>query len=329
MGLNPTCKIEANGKDITAIINKRLENISVSDEAGFSSDTLDIVLDDSGEGIQLPSRGAELKVYLGYDNKNTYIGLFVVDKVNISGPVSLLKIKAAGAPFKSSKNYGHLQEQKSRSWNNVSLGSVVKKIASEHGLKPVIGKELQGIIIKHSDQTNESDVNFLVRKAKKYGATLKISGGNLLFIKSGTGKSANGKDLPVINVKPEDLSEWDVGIGEKQNYKTVVATYRDKSLAKDIEVRSGSGKPEYRIKYRYADADSARKAAQSKLQDLQRSSGEIELTFCQGRPDVFAEGRIKTSGFRDGANGLWTIKSVQHSFSKSGFTTSCTGEACV
>jgi hypothetical protein len=45
-----------------------------------------------------------------------------------------------------------------------------------------------------------------------------------------------------------------------------------------------------------------------------------------GRPDIIAEGLITLSGFPDAMNKSWTIKTVTHSLSPSGFTTSVQAE---
>lgn len=57
---------------------------------------------------------------------------------------------------------------------------------------------LKKIDLQHIDQTNESDLNLLVRISKPNGAEMAVKKDRLLIFKAGTAKNASGKDVPSI-----------------------------------------------------------------------------------------------------------------------------------
>lgn len=309
----PVFILEANGADITAAIRRGLKKLTLVDEAGVSSDSLTITLAD--DGINLPPTGAELSLWLGYQGAARYMGLFVVDEVELSGPPSEMSIKALAAPFKQSTSYGALQDQKTRSWEPCTVETLVKTIAADHGLTAAVSSELAGVSLDHIDQTNESDINLLTRVARNMDAIAKAGGGRLIFVPQGQGTTAAGKALPTVNVNRSDLARWRVPISDRANYGAVVATWRDKDAALDQEVTVGDGTPVFRLRHTYPSADAATRAAKGRLQGFARGSSKLSATLAKGRTDIVAESRLVVSGVRTGVDGEWSITRVTHTLS--------------
>lgn len=71
--------------------------------------------------------------------------------------------------------------------------------------------------------------------------------------------------------------------------------------------------------------DEAKAAAKSKAKRIERSKKQVELSM-PGRLDMVAGAFVTLSGFRDGVDGRIKIVAVRHSVSRSGWTTSITGE---
>ena len=65
--MQPVFKILANNDNVTELIKERLIRLSITDEIGFVSDAATIVIDNHDDQVEVPARGAELEVYLGYD----------------------------------------------------------------------------------------------------------------------------------------------------------------------------------------------------------------------------------------------------------------------
>lgn len=329
MGLKPDYKLLANGADVTATIRKHFVSLSFTDEAGMDSDQLEIVLSDDGPAapIQIPDTGAELELFLGYDGAATRIGMFVVDQVECSGWPGVMTIKAHAAPFEGTKaGKTNLQTQKTRSWaKGTTLGAIVEKIAGEHGMAPAVATSLASIALPHTDQSDESDMHFLVRIARKYDAVVKPGGGSLVLAKRGETKTVTGKQMPTVTLAPGDVSDFTWRIEKRNVAGMVVAYYHATKNSKRIETKVGAGEPVTRLRMYYPTQAMAQAAAQAELDKRKRGEAKVSLNL-EGRPELAAEAPLKLSGFRPGVDGDWIITRVEHALNDSGYTCSVDAE---
>ena len=66
MGLMPCFSVVANGTDITSLIADLYEYVSITDGTGYESDTCEVsLIDDPMRPIDLPKKGAELRISMG------------------------------------------------------------------------------------------------------------------------------------------------------------------------------------------------------------------------------------------------------------------------
>ncbi|MDO5058089.1 MAG: contractile injection system protein, VgrG/Pvc8 family [Lautropia sp.] len=328
-GVRPAWQLLANRADITALVAERLVSLRYTDEAGLASDVLEIALADHvpDAPIRLPASGAELELSLGYAGALTRVGLFVVDELEMGGPPDVMTIRARAAPFERSRGgLSQLQTQKRRAWpKGTRLAEVVRKVAAEHGLQPVIGAGLEDIRLPHLDQLDESDINFLVRVAGRYDALVKPAGGRLVLAKRGQAKSASGQVLPAVVLAPDEVSSWRVSITRREQSGTVVAYWHATRQSRRHEVQVGEGEPVFRIKRYYPSLDMAKAAAHAEMDRRVRRQATLSLTM-PGRMEVQAEGRVVLAGFREGVDGEWIVTRAEHSLDASGFSSSIEGE---
>ena len=319
--MKPDFKIIAGSEDITEKIRDRLLSLRVIDRTGVLSDRLEITLDDRDHEIELPATGVELEVFLGYTETGlTRMGKFTVDEVELSGPPNKMTIRAQA--FDSKKS---LKESKSRSWDGVALGDLLTAIATEHELTAKVGAEFQSIAIAHLDQTDESDIHLLTRLAREYGAIAKPAGGFLLFVKQGEARSVSGQDLPLIDITPPDATTWRVTLAERNKYKSVSAFYHDTASAERQKIQIGEGRPAKSLRYSYPNEEEARRAAQAKLESLNRGASKLSITL-PGNPVLSAEVKLNLTSFRERANGKWLISRVEHTLDNSGYRCQLDGE---
>lgn len=322
MGLidyRPTFRIEANAKDITATIMDRFVSLRVTDEAGMQSDMVEITLADHDPlvPIQMPETGAELRVFIGYLGQAQDMGLFVVDEVELTGWPGMMTIRGKAAPYEtSSGGKTDLQTQKSRSWKKgTKLGDMVAKIAKEHGMEPAVSESLRGIVLPHFDQTEESDISFLVRVGKRYDAIAKPAGGKLVLAKLGESKNAQGEDLPAVSVDARQVSRFVMTMARRESPGTVVAYHHSKRASKRIPVTLGSGEPVRRLRHWYPDEAAAKAAAQAELDKRARGEHKLQLTM-PGNSALAAECKLTATGFREGVAGDWLVTRVTHILDK-------------
>lgn len=320
-GIRPTWSILADKADITAIIADRFISLTLTDAVGMESDTLEITLSDNNPlmPIAIPPTGAELELSLGYDGINMPMGLFVCDEVELAGWPGEMVIRARAATYDKSKGgKSDLQTQKTRSWpKGTKLGDMVAKIAKEHGLEPAVAKSLQAITLPHTDQADESDINLLIRLAKKYDAAVKPANGKLVLAKRGESKSVTGEALAPILLTPSDCTNFRMVMAKRETAGMVVAYWHAVKEAKRNEVKVGKGEPVRRLKQYYPTKEMALSAARADLSRRERGQETIALT-CVGSPIIAAECPLTLAGFRPGVDNEWLINRVTHRIDAAG-----------
>ncbi|WP_290922004.1 contractile injection system protein, VgrG/Pvc8 family [Halodesulfovibrio sp.] len=317
-------RITANNDDITSLLQKYCAQITVTDAAGYQSDSLSITLNDPG--IAMPQTGAELCVAMGDKGALTPMGKYIVDEVGLSFPPHTMTISANAAPFEgSSSGCSPLQSQRQRSFKACTLKELVCSIATEHRLEVAVSEKLGLIKLDHIDQMDESDIHLLTRIAKEYDAIAKVNGGTILFVERGAGYNSRGEPMPVVHLSQEQVTRGSAKISLRGAFKKIVSTYRDIAAAKDVEVVAGEGDPVYRIKGVYSNKETALQAAKQRLAFYERGKWTLSLSL-PFTPELVAESRIVLDGFRTGINGTWSVTKATHSMSSSGATTSIEGE---
>ncbi|WP_422416828.1 hypothetical protein [Pseudomonas sp. GZD-222] len=161
--MKPVFRLVANGRGITALIN------------------------------ELPSRGAHIEVYLGYEGQAlARLGRYTVDEVELSGPTDSLVIRG-----KASDMRGSGKTTRSGSREEVPLQQIVRDLAARNGWQPMCPVATK---VPRVDQFNESDFNFITRLAKQYDCTAKVGDGKLLVMPRQGGQSASGKALGTVTI---------------------------------------------------------------------------------------------------------------------------------
>ncbi|AKZ26951.1 phage tail protein [Ralstonia solanacearum] len=319
----PAFRITADDTDITAGILARFKWLRLNDESGLQSDLLEIGLADHDptHPLKIPRTGAELRVWLGYDGKPTADkGLFVVDEIELQGPPDEMVIRARAAVYDQTKlGKTDLQTQKVRDWpNGTKLGAMVTKIAKEHGMQAVVAASLASITLPHLAQTEESDLSFLVRVLRNYDTLVKPQAGKLIVAKRGDAKGASGNAMPAVYVDRSQTSHHSMTKARREKPGTVVAYWHATKTAKRVEVTVGEGDPVTRIRHFFPTQAAAQAAAQAALD--KRVRGEHKLRFSMvGDPALTAERPLTVTGFRDGINGDWLIRRVEHHIDGGGY----------
>jgi len=322
MGVSPEYRLLANSQDITDLVRRRFVGLSYTDEAGLASDMLEVRLADhlESEPIQIPPKGAELELFLGYDREAQRVGMFVVDEIELGGWPAEMVIRARAATYGASKGgKTNLQTQKTRSWaKGTKLGAMVAKIAKEHGMESAVAKSLAAIILPHIDQADESDLNLLLRIAKKYDALVKPAGGKLVLAKRGEMKSIGGEELPEVIVQPGAVTSWRMVQSSRESAGMVVAYYHAVKQAKRHEVKVGKGEPVRRLKQYFPTAEMALAAARAELARRERGALTWHMSM-EGGLDLVAEGKLTLEGWREGIPATWLVTRVNHQLDAGGW----------
>lgn len=340
----PAYSLSVGGVNITDLVNQRLISLTLTDNRGFEADTLDLVLDDADGALELPRKGAKVRVAIGWTDTGTVDkGGYVVDEVEHSGAPDQLTIRARSADLREG-----LTTKRDQSWHDTTLGQLVNDIAARSSLQAAISDSLASVPIEHLDQANESDANLLSRLAEWHGATATVKDDRLLFITSGSGKSASGKPLPAISITRQDGDRHRFAVADREAYTAVRAFYFDVRQAQRGEVlvndqaaktlREQPAKPTDNpdppdpsvsdtgntktLRHTYATKDSAQRAAHAAWARLQRGVATLTFTLAEGRPELMPELPASVNGIKPQIDAIdWTLTKVMHSITDNGYTT--------
>ncbi|MBH3411455.1 phage late control D family protein [Pseudomonas putida] len=316
----PAFRLTVNGKDIAKSISPRLTSLQLTDNRGLEADQLSLSLTDDDGLLEIPPRGAVVKLWLGWsDTGLVYKGSFTVDETEHSGTPDMLNIRARSADLRNG-----LKTKRERSWNTTTLGQILSDIASANDLKTNSAAAVAERAVAHLDQANESDANMLTRLGEMHDAVITVKAGCLVCLAAGGGKTASGSALPHITLTRRDGDGHRFLQADRDSYDGVKAYYYDVGSTKKQEAIAGGGDKVKDLRHTYSDLDSALRAARSELNRLQRGSATLSYNLAKGRADLIPELTYSLRGIKGEIDAIvWYGGNVQHSLTADGgFTTS-------
>jgi phage protein D len=200
-----------------------------------------------------------------------------------------------------------------RSHHDTTVGAIVKKIAGEHSLTPLVDPEISARVIEHIDQQTESDMALLSRLARRNGAVFKVAAGRLIMIKTGSATLPDGSAKKIVTLKPSDCSRWSLTNEERGAVMSVVCCYMDRGSGKRVSVRAGEGEPAHRDRRLYGSKDEAQAAAEAQLGERTRGT-KTGFLEGPGMPALYAEALVKLDGFDPDVDGDYLAQTVTHTF---------------
>ncbi len=315
----PAWRVTLDGTDLTERMRPRLLELTITEQRGDEADELSLQIHDHDGRMAIPPRGALLRVAIGWkDSGLVDKGSFTVDEVEHSGAPDIISIRARSADLTKP-----MRTRKEKSWHATTVGAILKSIAGKHGLKAKIDSKLAGIQIKHLDQTNESDVHFLTRLAKRFDAVATVKAGTLLFTPIGKGETADGTALPDATIARRDGDQHRYSIAGRDDYTGVRAYWSDKKGATQQDVLVGSDDNARRLPGKYHSEEEAKQQAEAANKRIQRGKATFSYTLALGRPDLYPEQLARVTGVKPEIDATqWLIAKVTHTITGSaGYTT--------
>lgn len=316
--MTPSFSISVGGSDITGSLNDRLVSLTVSDSEGLSSDSVEIELDDRDGKIQIPRKGAQMSVSMGYKETGLQLmGLFVVDEVEVSGYPMMMVIRGKSADMRED-----FKKPRTGYWDDKTLADVVKEVAQRNGLSAKVSAAIEAFTYKYLPQTEESDLHFLTRLARKHDAVMKPNNGKLMFIKKGEG------GLSGMSIVKTQVIDYTCQLRDRPAVKKGIGTWWDQRAAERKRVeKQGPAEvgPDYEMLHSVLNEDEAGIDAQSTADAQARDAGSLDITIL-GQPGYCAEMIVSVSGIRQGVDGPWRVKTAEHRLDGSGYITSLSCE---
>ncbi|AZV25598.1 phage tail protein [Pseudomonas syringae] len=312
-GFTPTIEIYGAHKDL---LNQRLISWEHIDAAGMESDQLTLVLDLEGlEG--LPSLGGTIGLRVGYlETGLVEKGQFKITRLTPTLFPLRLTLVATAAPF-SGKDETGFKERRTASHGPTTLGGLFRKLVESHGFSPRVDPELALIRIAHVDQSNETDMSFITRLAKKYDAVAKPFNDLYVLAKPAQLKNLSGQVIPDVrlsvthNNRPGDHAFISATLEETartQNQGCKVCCW-DANAGKQVEVKTGSA-PYKIIRQKQASVEEAKAIGEAEVRKMLREKYKLKVT-CPGDPLLVAEGLLVLDDtWPDFMRGRWSIEKV-------------------
>ena len=309
---SPIIALTADGNPFASA---RVLEVEITDEAGYKSDQLIVVLDDADPQIARPREGAKLTIALGYRETGLVaFGTYVVEEIDRSGwPRELVLIA------KAADGAGNLKSPRSRSWEGKTLGDILRQIAADNGLTPVVAPKLAAMKIAFLAQTEESDQHLLTRLGQRVGAVITPKDGRLIATERHGAKTASGQDMPEVNVGPADLvasSGYRVTLKPRARFGEVRGRWRDRAggATRELREKAADKGPLKTLREVYQSEEECRCAVAAEARAVRASEAELTLTMA-GNPSARAETRVTVAGVSLDADGAWVCKQATHRWS--------------
>lgn len=316
----PSYNIIVNGKSINPQIDGRLCQLSITDHRGDKADQFDLELSDNDGALEVPPTGAKVELWLGFKEYGqlSFKGSYIIDEIEYSDQSGIDTLSIRG---RSANLRGPLRVKKEQSWHATTLGDIIRTIAKRNNLIPGINHELSTINIEHIDQTDESDISFINRIAKRYDALATVKADRLLFMPKGAAKTISDTPLPSITISRDDTESFRFSIEDRDNeYTGVKALWNNKKYAKRYGEIAGEKTELLTLRHTYPNQREARAAAQAKWKEIQRGKASLTLNLAQGDAQIFPEMPVLLQGFKEKIMEYnWLISQVNHQLTDNGY----------
>lgn len=318
-------RLVVNGTDIGTTVQDRLIRMSITDNRGIESDSIEIELSDHDGLIEIPPKGAEIEAWIGWSNIGlVYKGKYIIKERSHSGTPDVLSLRAESADLKST-----FKKKKERSFDKKNIADIITFIATEHKLIPKVNPKLGEILLPHIDQ-NESDANLITRIADEHDAIATVKNGYLLFMPKGEGKMFNGNDFPetIITRRNGDSHSFSDTDGA-DDVSGVTVFYYDNNKAQRQKVTVGISDENTReLRNIQRDKQTAEHVAQAKYNEIKSKSATFSFKLALGEPELIPELPLMFLGFKQLIDDIvWLGTKVVHNLDASGgYTTDCEAE---
>ena len=321
----PIFRISMGGADITNRFNDRLLGLDLLLHDGQENDQLSLTIDDRDFKVVAPPTDAELSLELGYvETGLTFMGMYSVDRIEVTGPPYKMGISATAANQKSTQ-----KQHRTKHYDKKTLGDVMKEIAGRHGLKAYVSPELASFKYPYLHQNEESDWHLGTRLGFDHDALFAVKNGTLFFVAHGDSLSAGGLAMPQIGLTLPDILKYHAKAADRPKHLQARAAWHDRSHGKaklvDSDFKS-TGKAIFMNRHLRPTEKLAKESANAKAKALQRAEGSATIEII-GNPGVQAEGTMAIFAGRSILDGEWLIKAVRHHLDSSGFRTTIEGES--
>ena len=219
-----------NNKDISSSLEPYLKSFTYNDVISGQADDISLTLEDIENlwsNDWLPEKGAILTISIvtqawWKDNvsiEELPLGTFEIDEVEYSGPPTEVKIKGVSVP----DNTELRGTEKSRAWEKVNLSTIARDIASNAGME--IFYDTEEIYLERAEQSQESDLEFLLKLCNDNGLALKISNNQIVIFDEADYEAKEAVDE--LELKNDLIRSYSIKTKTREVYKQCHVKYKN------------------------------------------------------------------------------------------------------
>ena len=340
-----TASVLYDNKDISAELALYLKGLNYTDNFSGEADTLDLTLEDRQglwENAWAPDKGATLQDTLNtlnweslYAGSNSLkLGMYEIDELTSSGSPSEVQIRAVSVP----DNNMLRGTERSRSWEKAELKTIANDVASGAGMELTFDTE-DNPTLERVEQTEQSDLSFLLALTKDRGLALKITENKVVIFDESKYEQEEPK-ITIIKPGTSFLDGTGINVTRVLSYQL---RNRQRDIYKSCHVKYQKGKTKEAIEATFDDPDKkegktleikeqvesvadAQRLAKKRLREKNKEEWTGSLTVV-GNLNLVAAVTAKLQGFGV-YDGNYIITRATHSIG-SGYTTTIEVRRCL
>lgn len=300
--------LEYEGLSADAVIGT-IEQFTYTDQAEGKSDSISLKIDNIDRRWQngwIPKpydRLVPTLHFTGADGKESYFrcGEFYADDFSITGGPLTVQIGAVSNPVQ----YGFSNTQRSKTWQNVTVGQIAAEIASKYGLAVAFDAS-DSAAIESVEQSRETDAAFLKQVCDEHGFKLKIYSNRLVIYEI----SAYEDAAAVVILHPEDVvSGWKWNTSAQGTYTGATLDYTKGNGDAGISVSVGGGD---RILSLNKSCDSEAEALKMACDEVNDKNRELTTMSITLKEPLFLSSTqvVALAGFGTAIDGRYFLRSV-------------------
>lgn len=311
-------EIHYNNADISTHIEPYVLSWIFTDNLSGQADDLQLTLQDRDQlwiNDWMPDHGASLKVNIVRKNweylnqiERAVIGLFDIDEIEVSGPPSVVNIKAISIPLSASLN----GQRKNKAWEKAKLSVILRDIANRNGLKLFYDSK-EDPEYDRVEQTEQTDLEFMTKLCNDAGLCLKVSNESIVIID----EEKYEKAAPVMTIEKGKslIKSFSGRTTLKGVYKSCRVDYQDGDSKKKVTASFTPIKPPKTerilvINEQVSSIAEAQRLAKKRLRQENQNAQTMSITMV-GDIKLFAGRTVLIKGF--GAfDGKYLITQAAH-----------------
>jgi len=307
--------IGQSGADLVPGWGKALLSVEFTDNDGGEADEINVTFAVQAPFPNSPAEGTKYRLLYGWaEGPLRDAGLFTYQSDSLSGDAEggwTITITARASDFIDADKAAD-----SEHFEDTTAGDIFEALAGRSGKSAVVDAAIAAVRIPYRLRYNQSLTGFANELAEELGGTLKFAGGKMLVPMRAAGKTASGREMPVIIIDFASILGGEISTEGKGRYATAGSGFFDptEGVQKLFEAASIGSASRFLSLHPARSREEAEYAAKAQGDEQARDTvtGSLDI---EGSLDAMAGGRVQLSGFgasRDAAD--LVAASIHHTF---------------